>query len=311
VIAVANPFDPYRALARAMTYLAPFQPDPRRALLEPAAGAKHAVTRFEVARGDRPIPALHFRPAAASGATVVYAHGGGTADLAISVPLFEALLARGLGVVSFEFDGFGTNGADLAYPDALACLPAVLEATRELSGVNPERIGVYGLCLGAAFALHAAARAPWLKAMAFVGAPLGLTLTDVIRFSELAGTFHPMAAPVLLDAPSGHVATSFFTPVRFGPQAHHTLFDAGFAPRMDALIRRLDPLSAAEAAPAVPVHIVVGEWDRVVPIDAVNQLASKLPGEVEVMRLPWRNHTTLLYDRRAAEASATFLAERL
>lgn len=300
--------DPYPLIARALTMLAPFQPDPRRALLAPA-GA-HTVERFSIGRDGPPIPGVYFRPAGGTGATVVYAHGGGTADILISAPLFEGLLARGLGVVAFDMDGFGENAASLVYPGCGQVLPAVLETVLALDGVDPDRVGLYGLSLGAAFGLVAAAQAPWLRAMVFFGTPLGLELTEWDRFREFAGTFHPASTPVLLDAPVGHVARTFFRPVRF-EDAALTLFDPAFARRIDQLVRTLDPLEAARSAPPVPVLLQQGEWDAVVPPAHVEQLAERLAGPVEIMRFANRNHTTLLYDREAAEAAAEWLAGRL
>lgn len=299
---------PYPLIARALSMLAPFQPDPRKPLF--TGGEAHSVQRFSVGREGPPIPGVYFRPTAGTGATVVYAHGGGTADILISAPLFEGLLARGVGVVAFDMDGFGENAAVLRDPDCLKVLPAVLETVLELPGVDAERVGLYGLSLGAAFGLRAAVAAPWLKAMALFGTPLGLNLTDWDRFREFAGTFHPASTPVLLDAPVGHVARTFFRPVRF-PEASHTLFDAAFAPKIDAIVRMLDPVGTAASVPPIPVLLQQGEWDAVVPPAHVAQLAERLTGSVEVMRFADRNHTTLLYDREAAEAAARWLAERL
>jgi pimeloyl-ACP methyl ester carboxylesterase len=299
---------PYPLFARALSLLAPFQPDPRKALFGPEGG--HTVQRFAVDRGRFPIPAVHFKPVVGTGETVVYVHGGGTADILISAPLFEGLLRRGVGVVAFDMDGFGENGVPLVYPDCLDVLPLVLEAVRELEGVDRDRIGLYGLSLGAAFGMHAAAEAPWLKAMVLFGTPLGLVLSEWDRFREFFGTMHPMSAPVLLDAPVGHVARTFFKPVRF-EDAALTLFEDEFARRLDTLLRTLDPLLVARSVPAIPVLLQQGEWDAVVPPAHVQQRAEQLPGPVEVQRFKNRNHTTLLYDREAAEAAAKWLTEKL
>lgn len=299
---------PYPLFARALSLLAPFQPDPRKALLTSCEA--HTVQRFSVGRDGPPIPGVHFRPAAGTGATVVYAHGGGTADILISAPLFEGLLARGIGVVAFDMDGFGENAAPLVVENSLAVLPAVLETVQALEGVDRDRIGLYGLSLGGAYALRAAVEAPWLKAMVLFGTPLGLALTEWDRFREFAGTFHPASTPVLLDAPVGHVARTFFRPVRFAGGAF-TLFDVEFARRIDAIVRTLDPVGTAAAVPPMPVLLQQGEWDAVVPPAHVARLAERLAGPVEVMRFADRNHTTLLYDREAAEAAARWLAERL
>lgn len=303
-------FSLYREIARSMALMAPWQADPRERLYAPPSG-RHSVSRFQAERGDRPIPGVYFRPPAGTGATVVYVHGGGTADVLVSVPLFEALLDRGFGVVTFALDGFGENAVELAYPDCLDCLPAVLRAVSGLPGVDPQRLGLYGLCLGAAFALRAAREAPGVKALALVGTPLELRLDGWGWFQEMLGTFHPMNAPVLQGSPSGHVARTFFTPVRFASGGRHTLFDDGFMPEMATLIRHLDALEAAAALPPIPTQLVLGEWDAVVSAPTVRRLAAQLPGPVEVRRFPYRNHTTLLYDPEAAETSVDWFARWL
>ncbi|MCC7389242.1 MAG: alpha/beta fold hydrolase [Phycisphaerales bacterium] len=79
---------------------------------------------------------------------------------------------RGFSVFLFDYRGYGRSDdegplrrADLLR-DTQAAL-AVLEARPE---VDPDRIGVYGVSLGGAFALHAAAGDPSVRAVATVSA---------------------------------------------------------------------------------------------------------------------------------------------
>lgn len=296
-------------LSRAIALLAPLQRDPRVALLSPGPGAGHIARRFTLESPAGPVPVMWLEPVLGTGATVVYAHGGGTADILPSAPLFEALLRRGIGVVSFDFPGFGAHPADLTFPAVLECLPTVLAAVR--AGVGEAPVGLYGLSLGGVLALHAALAAPWLRALALFGPPLSLAITDRHRFQELAGTFHPLAGAVLVDAPSGHVAKTFFEPVRFAPDAHHILFDPPFAVHVDRLIGQLDPLGTALQVPALPTLILGGAWDAAAPPADLQRLADRLAGPVHLEVFPHRTHTTLLYDRRAAEWTADWLADRL
>jgi pimeloyl-ACP methyl ester carboxylesterase len=301
--------NPFLEISRATGLLAFFQRDPRLGLLYPKSGAGHSVERFEVCSTEGTVPAVWLRPLPATGATVVYAHGGGTADILPSAPLFEALLKRGVGIVAFTFPGFGDHPADLTFPAALECLPAVLSAVRERTG--DARVAVYGLSLGAVFAMHAAKRAPWLTALALFGPPLDLSITDNHRRRELFGTFHPFAAPVLLDAPSGHLARLFLEPVRFGPNEHHLLFEEAFAARAGKLLVALDPLNAAAETPSIPVLLLGGEWDAAASPDQLRLLASRFAGPHELKIFAHRTHTTLLYDRDVAEYTADWLAAHL
>lgn len=295
--------DPFRAFTRSLTALAHVQRDPRPGLLEPRPGAAHTAQRLDLGTPDRPIPAVWLRPLRPSGATVVYVHGAATSDLVPNAPLFDALIARGIGAVAFDLDGFGANPRPLEFPGCLEVLPQVLRAVRALDGVDPARVGLYGLSLGAAFGLRAVPTAPWLKALVLFGTPQALAVTDRERLAELLGTFHPLATPILLDAPTGHVARCFFEPVRFG-DGSACIFDPDFVGRIDALAKQLDPLGAAAQAPPIPTRLLVGAWDALVPPADVRKLAAALPGETDVVEFPARNHTTLLYDRQAATSAA-------
>jgi alpha-beta hydrolase superfamily lysophospholipase len=255
--------DPYRAIVSMLAGLAPLQPDPRQGLQpEP----------LELAAEGGALPARFFRPFHWDGPLVVYVHGAATADWLAQAPLFEALLARGLAVLAFDLDGYGTNPAALDPKGVLRCVPAALEAARQLPGVNAARIGVYGLSLGAALALKALPRADWVKALTLYAPPLGVAPTHRDRLLELAGTFHPYALPVLATAPTGHVARTFLEPIRFAGEARHDMFHPEFQARIDALVRGLDPLGSARAAPALPTLIINGAWDALVTPQDVERL---------------------------------------
>ncbi|MDB5097101.1 MAG: alpha/beta hydrolase fold [Cyanobacteria bacterium RYN_339] len=293
--------DPYRAIVAMLAGLAAVQPDPR-------AGFSAEPLELEAAGGA--LPARFFRPFHWDGPLVVYVHGAATADWLAQAPLFEALLARGLAVLAFDLDGYGSNPAVLDPKGILRCVPAALEAARNLPGVNAARIGVYGLSLGAALTLRALPGASWVKAMTLYAPPLGVSPTTRDRLLELAGTFHPFALPVLATAPTGHVARTFLEPVRFAG-ARHDMFHPEFIVRMDALVRGLDPLAAARAAPALPTLIINGAWDALVTPMDVERLRLHLNGAIEVATFAHRNHSTLLHERGAARAAANWFHSKL
>jgi alpha-beta hydrolase superfamily lysophospholipase len=301
--------DPMLEISRVIQWLAPVQRDPRPALLAPGAGARHTAEHFEVASSMGAIPTVWLRPLRATGATVIYAHGGGTADILPSAPLFEALLRRGVGVVAFAFPGFGAHPADLTFPACLECLPAVISTVQSRAEGGP--IALYGLSLGAILGLHAARQEPGLRALALFGPPLDLYVTDDRRWRELLGTFHPFAAPVLLDAPSGHLARLFFEPIRFGPHSHHLIFDKAFATQAGKILEALAPLVAAAQTPKMPVLIIGGEWDAAAPPEDLGVLADAFTAPPTLKIFPHRTHTTLLYDRAVAEFTADWLSLQL
>lgn len=294
--------DPFRTIVAMLSGLAAVQPDPRRGMQAEA---------MSIAAEGGALPAHFFRPFHWDGPLVVYVHGAATADWLAQAPLFEALLARGLGVLAFDLDGYGENPAELDPKRILRCVPAALEAARSLPGVDAARIGVYGLSLGAALALKALPGASWVKAVTLYAPPLGVAPTVQARLAELAGTFHPYALPVLATAPTGHVARTFLQPVRFGAGVRHDLFHPEFISRIDALVKALDPLGAARAAPALPTLIINGAWDALVTPQDVERLRLHLNGPIEVATFAHRNHSTLLHERGAARAAANWFHGKL
>jgi pimeloyl-ACP methyl ester carboxylesterase len=195
------------------------------------------------------------------------------------------------------------------YPESLACLPAVLEVVRQR--VDDRPVALYGLSLGANFALAAVAGAPWLKALALFGPPLGLAITNRHRLLEIVGTFHPLALPATIDAPSGHFVRSCLVPVRFHGNVRHTNSEPEFATHLNALILQLDPLRSAAAMPPIPTLILGGDMDVLAPPADLERLKSTIAGPCELRVFLYRNHTTLLYDRKASEWTADWLAARL
>ena len=298
--------NPFAEISRAIALTAPLQRDPRPALLDPGPDAAHTAESGRLPSPTGDIPFVWLAPKAGRGVAIVYAHGGGTADILPSAPLFEALLRRGFDVVSFDFPGFRGHAAHYSHVDATPCLPAVLAYVRQ----RRARVGLYGLSMGGHFALHALPTAPWVEAVTLFGPPLSLHVTDADRLRELVGTFHPLAAPILLDAPAGHFARTFFVPVRFAPDAHHILFEDDFVERVNALIMALDPLQAAAAAPAVPTLVLGGSWDAAAPPKDLERLVAALRGPAELSVAAFRNHTTLLYDRKVAELTADWFDKR-
>lgn len=203
---------PMELITRAVALLAPFEPDPSRALLAPGPDAAHtAEQRLRLGRS----PGWRLTPKAANGATIVYAHGAGSEKLLPNVPLFEAWLGAGYTVFAFAMPGYDDHPEELAVDSGLACVVEVLEAIRTQPGVDPARIGYFAISLGAAFILRAAPQVPWLKALVLFGTPLRMPADDLDKWLELFGTFNPAAGPVLGDAPSGRCAACFLSPVRF------------------------------------------------------------------------------------------------
>ncbi len=120
---------------------------------------------FESADGT-PISAWYIPPAADKGPALLMLHG-----LGINRSIFENeapdLIAAGYGLLMIDFRGSGRSGGDrasLGYHETEDAVAAyrLLEQQPE---VDPERLGIYGMSMGAATALRTMARVPEAKAV--------------------------------------------------------------------------------------------------------------------------------------------------
>lgn len=304
-------FDPYRWLASTLATLFHYDLDPSRHLITPGPTDLHTTEVLACAGSNRCIPALLFRPKAATGAAVVFGHGIGVEKLVPYFKLIDALLRRGITVASFELDGHGRNLAELTYPGCLACAPAVLRTLRATEGVDPDRIGYLGMSLGSVLGIRAAHTAPWLKAMVLIATPLRVQVSEWTRLQEAIGTVNPINAATLMDASMEHIMSCFFNQVRFGPEETYSLLDPPFYDSAEALIHALDPLGHAPQLPGIPTRLIQGEWDTIVPTESAYELLDALPGPAELHTYPRKNHFTILFHRPAAEAAAEWFEQHL
>lgn len=298
---------PLEAIARTLSLLVPFEPDPSVALVAPGLEAAHTAERTRLAGA----PGWRLTPKAANGATIVYGHGAGSEKLLPNVPLFEAWLAAGYTVFTYALPGYDDHPEALSAEAALRCVREVLMAIRTQPGVDPDRIGYFGCSLGAALILRVAPEVPWLRAMVLFGTPLRMPASHREKWRELMGTFHPASAPVLGDAPSGRCAKCFLDPVRFEDGARIIVYRPPFTARIDAILTALDPLAAAAALPPIPARFIQGEWDALVPPETTTRIQAAIPGPSDIAWFPRRNHTTLLYDRDAAASALAWFDQHL
>jgi pimeloyl-ACP methyl ester carboxylesterase len=298
---------PLEVIARTVSLLAPFEPDPSRALLAPGPDAAHTAERLTLATS----PGWRLTPRQANGATIVYGHGAGSEKLLPNVPLFEAWLGAGYTVFTYALPGYDTHPDELAVDTGLRCVRAVLDAIRQQPEIDGDRIGYFGISLGAALILRAAPDVPWLKALVLFGTPLRMPAKDADLWLELLGTFNPFSAPVMNEAPSGRCAACFLNPVRFKEGGTMVIYERAFTARIDTLLVELDPLAAAAVLPPIPTRFLQGEWDALVPGEATRRIQGAIPGPSTIAWFPRRNHTTLLYDRDAAASALAWFEQHL
>jgi pimeloyl-ACP methyl ester carboxylesterase len=218
---------------------------------------------------------------------VVVAHGAGNDALFPLAALFAALVRRGFEVFSFDLDGNGwestTRFSVETAPGAVAAALAAASAGRP-----PLPVHLLGHSLGGALVLHHLGTAPpgAVASAALLSAPLSISLGPGTVVGELAGFFGratlgqcaaygwwgvvPAVGPLKRrDYPFRHAGAG-------RPMAY---VDA-----VRALLRALE-LPRAAARVRVPVLLVYGGADRLVPLAQGRELAGLLPrAELETVR---------------------------
>lgn len=109
------------------------------------------------------------------GAVLCHPHPlyGGTMDNAVVLAVAEALTARGLAVLRFNFRGVGGSAGGHEGGEAEAAdVGAALEALASRPEVDAARLGVAGYSFGAAMGLRAACVDPRVRAVVLVAPPV-------------------------------------------------------------------------------------------------------------------------------------------
>jgi len=193
------------------------------------------------------------------GPAVIICHGLGAnksdfTDLAVS------LSRRGYLVLTFDFRAHGESGGgssslglreQMDVAAALACL-------RSRTDVDPQRIGIYGFSLGGATALLAAARSGGFRAV--VSDSAFTSLRDQAR-TAITGFYHLPAFPFL------------------------PLTTLGYRLWFFASVDDVDPERAIVNLSPVPVLIIAGEGDDLIPLENGKRLyaAAREPKELWIV----------------------------
>jgi 3-oxoadipate enol-lactonase/4-carboxymuconolactone decarboxylase len=225
-------------------------------------------------------------------ARVVAAHGAGNDALYPHLALFEALVRRGVEVFAFDVDGHGAGSTTVFTPDAvLTSVAAAIEQAERGRAALP--LHLLGHSFGGSLVLHALAEGSVAHAASAVviSAPTSISLDARSALAELRG---------------------FLRLATLGQRRHYGLW--GMVPAVGPLKRRAYPIRGAVEAGApfayvaairrmlarldldrasakvrVPVLLVYGEGDRLVPPAQGRRLAELIPSST-LLEIPGATH---------------------
>ena len=248
--------------------------------------------------------AFLLEPASPPRALVVFAHGAGNDAWFPQLSLFRVLLENGYAVWTFDLDGHGRRSTTHLDPEAVAgAVPdALAHARATLPGLP---VHLLGQSFGGALALGALARgtASDVASAAFLSAPLHVRPNVRMVLSEIAGfCSHTCLAQRrnygiwgLVPAFGPFKRATF--PIRLARAAGRSW---DYVAVVNESIKQLGLPEVARDV-QVPVLLVYGERDGIVPLDQGETLRDHLP-RAELRILPRDTHYTVALSPETEQA---------
>jgi fermentation-respiration switch protein FrsA (DUF1100 family) len=237
----------------------------------------------------------------------------------------DRLARAGFITLAFDHRGFGASEGRRGHEDTqgkLADLRSAVDLLRSRSEVDPDRLGLVGVCLGGGYAVSAAATDPRVRAVAgiagaynspawFAGDPAAYRAT-LRGFLESYDDFLPAVAPdhgvaaMGGDEPWAYYGTSRSTAATWENRVTYGSLHA---------LLTFDALGRAALLAATPLLIMHGRKDDYCSPELATRLYDTTPGEREIVWLDAGQHIDL-YDRepfvsQAVAATADFLRRTL
>jgi fermentation-respiration switch protein FrsA (DUF1100 family) len=243
------------------------------------------------------------------------------------VGAYAALLAeRGFVALAFDHRNFGDSGGGTrGREDAggkLADLRAAVGSLAARPDVRADAVAAVGVCLGAGYALRAAAADPRVRAVACVAG----AYNDPVTFARdmglsayrqaLAGFLDPPGTPprrMPAVAPHGPAAMSGPEPWEYYGTDRAASTSWRNEVTVDSLhqLMTFDALGAADLLGDTPLLVVHGRADAYCPPSGAQAAYDRTPGRRELLWLDAERHIDLYDDPRyvvpAADAVAGFL----
>jgi uncharacterized protein len=212
---------------------------------------------------------------------IIICHGVG-ANKSDFTDLAADLSRRGYAVLLFDFRAHGESGGSrtsLGYHEQKDVVSA-LNFLRGRSEIDSKRLGIYGFSMGGATAILAAAKT---KAFSAVVADSAFTsLKDQAR-GAITGFYHLPAFPFLPLAVLG--------------------YELYFQTSIDAV----SPVTAIAGLSPIPILIIAGEGDKLIPADNGRRLYAAAKEPKELWIIPHAEHGGTLaaagseYEKRVGE----------
>jgi len=237
----------------------------------------------------------------------------------------DRLAARGLITLAFDHRGFGASEGRRGHEDTqgkLADLRSAVTTLRARAEVDPDRIGVVGICLGGGYAVSAAATDPRLRAVAgiagaynspawFARDPAGYRAA-LRGFIDDYDDFLPAVAPDGgAAAMAGEEPFSYYGTARSTAATWENRVTRG---SLHALMT-FDALGRAALLAETPLLIVHGRKDDYCSPELAERMYAETPGDKDIVWLDAERHVDLYdqepYVTQAVTATAAFLRRTL
>lgn len=209
--------------------------------------------------------------------TVMFLHGRNR-NIASQIASVEWLPARGFSVFLFDYRGYGRSTGEPSLDGLLRDIDAGWAALLARPDVDPSRVALFGQSLGGALAIHHLATSPFAGyARALVTEGTFTSFRDVARdFLEVRGVVDSTVSPWL----------SYLVDDRYRP------------------------VESIAALRSIPLLIVHGENDRIVPLAHARALyeAARAPKELWIVPGSWHAGAFRGYRQDNQSRLARFLA---
>jgi alpha-beta hydrolase superfamily lysophospholipase len=245
------------------------------------------------------------RPAA----RVVAVHGAGNDALYPQLALFQALLERGVEVFAFDVDGHGAGSSTVFDPEVVpTCVAAAVEQAER--GRPPLPLHLVGHSFGGSLLLGALAEGavPRAESAVVVSSPISIALDARTAFAELRGFLRPATLGQRRHygwwgmVPAAGPLKRRAYPIRGAAEPGAPF---AYVAAIQQLLARLE-LERAASAVDLPILLVYGAGDRLVPVGQGRRLAELIPGS-ELLEVPGGTHWSTAFAEPAVAQAAEWI----